>query len=421
MGRKKTVENGQDNPVILTNKRKGVGLRKSGKDVQENLTTVKKKRKGLGETKTVKDVQENLTILKKKRKGVGERETGKDAQENQRCDNEGGSGFFACYLLTSLSPRFKGFTYIGFTINPRRRIRQHNGEISSGAVRTKRRRPWEMVLCIYGFPTHGSALQFEWAWQHPRESLAVREAVGSLKTLVGLGSKIKLAYMMLTLTSWMNLTVNFFSTKYTKHAAGCPNLPEQMKVRVCSMDDLPCYSGINWDSCEHDDDEYANDDDHDDDHDDDECDGIGGTQESACSQSSGNEERIEQNASWEHDLMEQLIIENHKWEQENNRSSSFTDFHGASSSPFLFKSINIIGNNKEDDEPSFVETNKLPEEIVIEDQNPCLATDNHTCEVEIIDICTPPPCKFRSESDNIRFSSACSELIIDLTQSPIFV
>lgn len=44
-------------------------------------------------------------------------------------------------------------------MNPRRRIRQHNGEIGSGASRTKSRRPWEMVFCIYGFPTHVSALQ----------------------------------------------------------------------------------------------------------------------------------------------------------------------------------------------------------------------------------------------------------------------
>lgn len=46
-----------------------------------------------------------------------------------------------------------------FTVNPRRRIRQHNGEIRSGAFRTKKRRPWEMVFCIFGFPTNVSALQ----------------------------------------------------------------------------------------------------------------------------------------------------------------------------------------------------------------------------------------------------------------------
>ncbi|XP_016647394.1 PREDICTED: structure-specific endonuclease subunit slx1-like [Prunus mume] len=50
---------------------------------------------------------------------------------------------------------------------PTASIRQHNGEIAQGAWRTKRKRSWEMVLCIYGFPTNVSALQFEWAWQHP--------------------------------------------------------------------------------------------------------------------------------------------------------------------------------------------------------------------------------------------------------------
>ncbi|GFP97344.1 structure-specific endonuclease subunit slx1 [Phtheirospermum japonicum] len=161
-----------------------------------------------------------------------------------------GAGFFACYLLTSLCPRFKGHTYIGYTLNPRRRIRQHNGEIGSGAWRTKRRRPWEMVLCIYGFPSNTAALQFEWAWQHPVESLAVRTAAASFKSLSGLANKIKLAYTMLTLPAWqsLNLTVNMFSTKYQSYTSACPPLPEQMRTRICSMDELPCYNvNDEWD------------------------------------------------------------------------------------------------------------------------------------------------------------------------------
>ncbi|BFG14805.1 hypothetical protein CerSpe_010790 [Prunus speciosa] len=176
--------------------------------------------------------------------------------------------FFACYLLTSRSPRYKGHTYIGFTVNPRRRIRQHNGEIAQGAWRTKRKRPWEMVLCIYGFPTNVSALQFEWAWQHPTVSKVVRQAAASFKSLRGLVSKIKLAYTMLTLPPWqsLNITVNFFSTRYTKHSAGSPRLPEQMKVKVCSMDELPSCTKLSDDLLENEDewrhegecDEYMN-------------------------------------------------------------------------------------------------------------------------------------------------------------------
>ncbi|CAL8998861.1 unnamed protein product [Prunus brigantina] len=163
--------------------------------------------------------------------------------------------FFACYLLTSRSPRYKGHTYIGFTVNPRRRIRQHNGEIGQGAWRTKRKRPWEMVLCIYGFPTNVSALQFEWAWQNPTVSKAVRQAAASFKSLGGLVSKIKLAYTMLTLPPWqsLNITVNFFSTQYTKHSAGCLRLPEQMKVKVCPMDELPSCTKISDDLFENED------------------------------------------------------------------------------------------------------------------------------------------------------------------------
>jgi structure-specific endonuclease subunit SLX1 len=135
-------------------------------------------------------------------------------------------------------------------VNPRRRIRQHNGEIANGALRTHRGRLWEMVLCIYDFTSNVAALQvctcitalnqlgdlraqkilfslgresgccvlalptedslflcvhlvwFEWAWQHPTESLAVRKVAAEFNSLDGISNKVKLAYTMLNLPSW---------------------------------------------------------------------------------------------------------------------------------------------------------------------------------------------------------------------------
>ncbi|XP_022997731.1 structure-specific endonuclease subunit slx1 isoform X2 [Cucurbita maxima] len=95
-----------------------------------------------------------------------------------------------------------------------------------------------MVLCIYGFPTQVSALQFGWAWQHPSESLAVRSAAA------GVANKVKLAYTMLTLPARcsLNITINYISTKYMKNTASCSSLPEHMKVQVSLINELPCYS-----------------------------------------------------------------------------------------------------------------------------------------------------------------------------------
>ncbi|CAN6213579.1 unnamed protein product [Urochloa humidicola] len=164
------------------------------------------------------------------------------ARQPRKGQGPAGGGFFCCYLLRSLCPRSKSRTYIGFTVNPRRRIRQHNGEVASGAARTRRGRPWEMVLCIYGFPSNVAALQFEWAWQHPTDSFAVRQAAAEFKSFGGIGNQVKLAYTMLNLPSWdnLNLTVNFFSSKNTKFTKGCPSLPNQMKTVVCAMEDLQC-------------------------------------------------------------------------------------------------------------------------------------------------------------------------------------
>ncbi|XP_021825619.1 uncharacterized protein LOC110766578 [Prunus avium] len=118
-------------------------------------------------------------------------------------------------------------------------------EIAQGAWRTKRKRPWEMVLCIYGFPTNVSALPFELSWQNPTVSKAgwllqpLNPCEGlSVRSNLHAPCSLSLPGRVFLCIISLNITVNFFSTQYTKHSADCPCLPEQMKVKVCSMDEL---------------------------------------------------------------------------------------------------------------------------------------------------------------------------------------
>jgi predicted GIY-YIG superfamily endonuclease len=72
-----------------------------------------------------------------------------------------GSKWF-CDLLVSED----GATYVGATVDPDRRLRQHNGLIKGGAKATARKPgAWRRMCYVKGFPDNHAALQFEWRWK----------------------------------------------------------------------------------------------------------------------------------------------------------------------------------------------------------------------------------------------------------------
>jgi predicted GIY-YIG superfamily endonuclease len=110
--------------------------------------------------------------------------------------------YYHTYLLHSANPKNPHSVYVGFTVHPKRRLRQHNGEIKGGAWRTHRRgRPWAMVVVVSGFPNKVLALQFEWAWQHPGRSRLLRKYPVAKKLAKRRGPRAKLETLSLLLTT----------------------------------------------------------------------------------------------------------------------------------------------------------------------------------------------------------------------------
>ena len=111
---------------------------------------------------------------------------------------------YFCYILKNNSEKYKNYTYNGYTVNPWRRIRQHNGELVGGAKYTtgvnsknnKEHGDWEMCVLITGFKTSGNALSCEWKIKHPTGKKT------RPKKYCGIEGRIKSLNEVLILDSW---------------------------------------------------------------------------------------------------------------------------------------------------------------------------------------------------------------------------
>ena len=91
---------------------------------------------------------------------------------------------YYCYIVKQINV-VNSLTYVGYRVNYKRRIRQHNCIIKGGAIFTKKRGPWTF-LALMSCPTWNNirAMQVEWNLKYPQRKKKV------LKSFKGPSGKI---------------------------------------------------------------------------------------------------------------------------------------------------------------------------------------------------------------------------------------
>jgi predicted GIY-YIG superfamily endonuclease len=106
-----------------------------------------------------------ITVMKGKGRSSGGffwREVGTDTLPPPRLAT---SAPAFCYLLSSSNPEYPDKTYAGYTIDPLKRLDQHNGLKKGAAKATIEARPWEMRLVVEGFPCRSTARKLLCNWE----------------------------------------------------------------------------------------------------------------------------------------------------------------------------------------------------------------------------------------------------------------
>lgn len=97
---------------------------------------------------------------------------------------------YYCYMIINENNN-KIKNYIGFTTDPKKRIRQHNRELKGGAKYTSKYDNWKYLFIIGGFKSKQEALQCEWKLKHPYNKYLgnYKKRINYLDKILKIGNK----------------------------------------------------------------------------------------------------------------------------------------------------------------------------------------------------------------------------------------